>query len=107
MKIVDEMCVKDYLGKDSYQRIKEPTKEGIPQLQTQISRLIRTDTYFIKYCLYSTSLLENLDLQHNQGFPYVRKLQKDLQKKKAERLDISDKTFGNVPMTGLEPALYC
>jgi hypothetical protein len=26
--------------------------------------------------------------------------------KKAERLDISDKTFGDVPMTGLEPALY-
>jgi hypothetical protein len=27
--------------------------------------------------------------------------------KKAEHLVISDKTFGNVPMTGLEPAPCC
>ena len=29
---------------------------------------------------------------------------KDLENKKAERLDISDKTFGDVPRKGLEPS---
>ena len=29
--------------------------------------------------------------------------QKNLENKKAERLDISDKTFGDVPRRGLEP----
>ena len=43
----------------------------------------------------------------NEAVALIGLFQKDLQNKKAERLDISDKTFGNVPMTGLEPALYC
>ncbi len=43
----------------------------------------------------------------NEAVALIGLFQKDLQNKKAERLTISDKTFGNVPVTGLEPALYC
>lgn len=42
------------------------------------------------------SLLGNLDFHY-------RFFQKELRNKKAERLDISDKTFGNVRKGGLEP----
>ncbi|MBS0628030.1 MAG: hypothetical protein JSS09_07455 [Verrucomicrobia bacterium] len=136
---IDRMYVTGDLEKDSYQRMKTSTKEGIQQLQNQISRLTTTDTNFMKYCRYGMSLLGNLDFHYQQSSPYIRKkllgsiftgklvfengnyrttelneavaliglFQKDLQNKKAERLDIADKTFGNVPMTGLEPALYC
>lgn len=43
----------------------------------------------------------------NEAVALIGLFQKELENKKAERLDISDKTFGNVPMTGLEPAPYC
>ena len=43
----------------------------------------------------------------NEAVALIGLFQKELGNKKAERLAISDKTFGNVPMTGLEPALYC
>lgn len=43
----------------------------------------------------------------NEAVTLIGLFQKDLENKKAERLDISDKTFGNVPMTGLEPAPCC
>lgn len=43
----------------------------------------------------------------NEAVALIGLFQKDLENKKAERLAISDKTFGNVPMTGLEPALSC
>lgn len=136
---IDEMYVTGDLEKDSYQRMKASTKEGIQQLQTQISRLTTADTNFMKYCRYGLSLLGNLDFHYQQSSPHVRKkllgsiftgklvfengnyrttglneavaliglFQKDLENKKAEHSVISDKTFGNVPVTGLEPALYC
>lgn len=132
---IDEMYVAGDLEKDSYQRMKTSTKEGIQQLQNQISRLTTTDTNFMKYCRYGMSLLGNLDFHYSQASPYIRKkllgsiftgklvfedgkyrttglneavaliglFQKDLENKKAERLTISDKTFGNVPERGLEP----
>lgn len=40
----------------------------------------------------------------NEAVALIGLFQKDLQNKKAEHLAISDKTFGNVPKTGLEPA---
>ncbi len=43
----------------------------------------------------------------NEAVALIGLFQKELGNKKTERLAISDKTFGNVPMTGLEPALYC
>lgn len=43
----------------------------------------------------------------NEAVALIGLFQKDLENKKAERLCISDKTFGNMPMTGLEPALCC
>jgi site-specific DNA recombinase len=43
----------------------------------------------------------------NEAVALIGLFQKDLENKKAERLTISDKTFGNVPMTGLEPAPCC
>lgn len=43
----------------------------------------------------------------NSAVELIGLFQKKLGNKKAERLDISDKTFGKMPMTGLEPALYC
>lgn len=43
----------------------------------------------------------------NEAVALIGLFQKDLQNKKAERLVISDKTFGDVPVTGLEPAPYC
>ncbi len=136
---IDEMYVTGDLEKDSYQRMKTSTKEGIQQLQIQISRLTSTDSNFMKYCRYGMSLLGNLDFHYSQASPYIRKkllgsiftgklvfedekyrttglneavaliglFQKDLQNKKAERLTISDKTFGNVLEAGLEPAWPC
>lgn len=43
----------------------------------------------------------------NEAVALIGLFQKELGNKKAERLTISDKTFGNVPVTGLEPAPYC
>lgn len=43
----------------------------------------------------------------NEAINLIGLFQKDLENKKTERLDISEKTFGNVPATGLEPAPYC
>lgn len=43
----------------------------------------------------------------NEAVTLIGRFQKEFGHKKAERLAISDKTFGNVPMTGLEPAPYC
>ena len=43
----------------------------------------------------------------NEAVALIGLFQKDLKNKKAERLTFSEKTFGNVPMTGLEPAPYC
>jgi hypothetical protein len=40
----------------------------------------------------------------NEAVALISLFQKDLENKKAERLAISDKTFGNVPKTGIEPA---
>src|SRR3990167_8830918 len=40
----------------------------------------------------------------NEAVALIGLFQKDLQNKKTERLDISDKTFGDMPKTGLEPA---
>lgn len=39
----------------------------------------------------------------NEVVALIGLFQKELGNKKAERLDISDKTFGNVPRRGLEP----
>lgn len=43
----------------------------------------------------------------NEAVALIGLFQKELGNKKAEHLAISDKTFGRVPMTGLEPALCC
>ena len=43
----------------------------------------------------------------NEAVALIGLFQQEFGHKKAERLIISDKTFGNVPMTGLEPAPYC
>ena len=43
----------------------------------------------------------------NEAVSLIWHFQQEFGHKKAEHLVISDKTFGNVPMTGLEPALYC
>lgn len=43
----------------------------------------------------------------NEAVALIGLFQKDLENKKAERLGLSDKTFGNVPGTGLEPARTC
>ena len=43
----------------------------------------------------------------NEAVALIGQFQQEFGHKKAERLDISDKTFGNVPMTGLEPAPCC
>ena len=40
----------------------------------------------------------------NEAMALIGLFQNELENKKAERLDISDKTFGNVPKTGIEPA---
>lgn len=39
----------------------------------------------------------------NEAVALIGLFQKDLENKKAERLTVSDKTFGNVPRIGLEP----
>lgn len=39
----------------------------------------------------------------NEAIALIGKFQQEFEHKKAERLDISDKTFGNVPRIGLEP----
>lgn len=39
----------------------------------------------------------------NEAVALIGLFQKELKNKKAERLDISDKTFGDVPRIGLEP----
>ena len=43
----------------------------------------------------------------NEAVALIGQFQQEFGQKKTEHLVISDKTFGNVPMTGLEPALYC
>jgi site-specific DNA recombinase len=43
----------------------------------------------------------------NEAMALIGQFQQEFGHKKAEHPVISDKTFGNVPMTGLEPALYC
>ena len=42
----------------------------------------------------------------NEAVALIGLFHKDLQNKKAERLDISDKTFGNVPKAGVEPTTF-
>lgn len=39
----------------------------------------------------------------NEAVTLIGQFQQEFGHKKAERLDISDKTFGNVPRIGLEP----
>lgn len=136
---IDEMYVEGKLEGDSYQRMKASYKGEIQRLEMEIAQRKMTDTNFIKYYRYGTSLLGNLDFHYQQASPYIRKkllgsiftgklifengnyrttglneavaligqFQQEFGHKKAERLDISDKTFGNVPTTGLEPALSC
>lgn len=43
----------------------------------------------------------------NEAVALIGLFQKNLENKKAEHLAISGKTFGDVPMTGLEPAPDC
>ena len=42
----------------------------------------------------------------NEAIALIGQFQHEFGHKKAERLDISDKTFGNVPETGVEPATF-
>jgi site-specific DNA recombinase len=43
----------------------------------------------------------------NEAVALIGLFQKDLENKKTEHLAVSDKTFGHMPATGLEPASYC
>ena len=43
----------------------------------------------------------------NEAVALIGQFQKEFEHKKAERLSISDKTFGNVPRVGLEPTPCC
>lgn len=42
----------------------------------------------------------------NEAIALIGKFQQEFEHKKAEHLAISDKTFGNVPKTGVEPATF-
>jgi len=42
----------------------------------------------------------------NEAVALIGQFQQEFGVKKADRLDISDKTFGNVPKTGVEPATF-
>lgn len=57
-----------------------------------------------KACFGKQAKIEKRCVMKSYADVLIGLFQKGLGNKKAEHLVISDKTFGNMPMTGLEPA---
>lgn len=75
-----------------------------PKVKT-INMLILLGSIFTGKLIFENGNYRTTGL--NEAVALIGQFQQEFGHKKAERLTISDKTFGNVPMTGLEPALYC